>query len=197
MLVIGDSLADWLAYGLEEALTDTPEIGVVRKIKGRAGLVRYEARNDATDWSQAVKEMLASEQPNAVVVMLGLNDRQSLRERAAHQSGRSATAMKRRRPPRPPSRPNQTPRRRHRAGEAPPAPRRQIGPNSPAAVAEAPARPCAGRNYEFHTDKWTELYGKRVDEMMAVAQGQGRAGVVGRLARASRYALDQRYELPR
>ena len=32
VLVIGDSLADWLAYGLEEALTDTPEIGVVRKI---------------------------------------------------------------------------------------------------------------------------------------------------------------------
>ena len=31
VLVIGNSLADWLAYGLEEALTDTPEIGVVRE----------------------------------------------------------------------------------------------------------------------------------------------------------------------
>src|SRR5690606_31080967 len=26
VLVVGDSLADWLAYGLEEALADTPEV---------------------------------------------------------------------------------------------------------------------------------------------------------------------------
>jgi hypothetical protein len=32
ILVIGDSLADWLAYGLEEVFADTPEIGIVRKI---------------------------------------------------------------------------------------------------------------------------------------------------------------------
>ena len=55
MLVIGDSLADWLAYGLEEALTDTPEIGVVRKIRPLSGLVRYEARNEAIEWPQAVR----------------------------------------------------------------------------------------------------------------------------------------------
>ena len=42
VLVIGNSLADWLGYGLEEALADTPEVGVVRKIKGNAGLIRYE-----------------------------------------------------------------------------------------------------------------------------------------------------------
>src|SRR5579863_6058188 len=87
VLVIGDSLADWLGYGLEEALADTPEVGVVRKIKGSAGLIRYESRSDTPDWSQAAKELLASEKPNAVVVMLGLNDRQSLRERAAPRAG--------------------------------------------------------------------------------------------------------------
>ena len=51
--IVGDAkatLADWLAYGLEEALTDTPEIGVVRKIRPLSGLVRYEARNEAIEW---------------------------------------------------------------------------------------------------------------------------------------------------
>src|SRR6266404_1962006 len=37
-LVIGDTMAEWLAYGLEEAFAETPEIGVVRKIKASAGL---------------------------------------------------------------------------------------------------------------------------------------------------------------
>ena len=37
VLVIGDSLADWLAYGLEETFADTPEIGIVRKIRPYSG----------------------------------------------------------------------------------------------------------------------------------------------------------------
>jgi hypothetical protein len=43
VIVIGDTFADWLGYGLEEAFTDTPEIGIVRKIRPYSGLVRYEA----------------------------------------------------------------------------------------------------------------------------------------------------------
>src|SRR5262245_4156391 len=31
VLVVGDAMADWLAYGLEDALGETPEFGVVRK----------------------------------------------------------------------------------------------------------------------------------------------------------------------
>src|SRR5215470_1984537 len=31
VLVVGDSLADWLAHGLETAFSDSPEMGVVRK----------------------------------------------------------------------------------------------------------------------------------------------------------------------
>ncbi|HEX2510994.1 MAG TPA: hypothetical protein VHK44_00180, partial [Xanthobacteraceae bacterium] len=37
VVVMGDSMADWLAYGLEEAFADTPEIGVVRKNKPYSG----------------------------------------------------------------------------------------------------------------------------------------------------------------
>jgi len=33
VLVIGDSLAEWLAFGLELVFAETPQIGIVRKIK--------------------------------------------------------------------------------------------------------------------------------------------------------------------
>ncbi|MGH8277348.1 MAG: DUF459 domain-containing protein, partial [Steroidobacteraceae bacterium] len=31
IMVMGDGMADWLAYGLEDAFADAPEIGIVRK----------------------------------------------------------------------------------------------------------------------------------------------------------------------
>ena len=93
VLVIGDSLADWLGYGLEETFADTPDIGIVRKIRPNSGLVRYEARSDAPDWSQAVKEVLAAEKPNAIVVMLGLNDRLPLRDRVPPAKGAATPAQ--------------------------------------------------------------------------------------------------------
>ncbi len=80
IIVVGDQLAEWLAYGLEEVFADTPEVGVVRKIKFNAGLVRYEARADAPEWPQAIADILAAEKPSAIVVMLGINDRLPLRD---------------------------------------------------------------------------------------------------------------------
>ena len=48
ILVLGDSMADWLAYGLEDALSDTPEIGIIRKHRTVSGLIRYDTRRDAS-----------------------------------------------------------------------------------------------------------------------------------------------------
>jgi hypothetical protein len=79
VVVIGDSMADWLGYGLDETYSDQPDIGVDRLIHANSGLVHYDPRNDTLDWSQAVKDALANEKPSAIVVMLGLNDRVALR----------------------------------------------------------------------------------------------------------------------
>jgi len=79
IVVIGDSLADWLAYGLEDIYADQPQIGIERKIRPTSGLIHYDPRNDTLEWSQAVKDMLATEKPAAIVVMLGLNDRVPLK----------------------------------------------------------------------------------------------------------------------
>src|SRR4029077_468406 len=83
VLVVGDTLGEWLAYGLELVFADTPQVGIVRKIKPDLGLVRDDARLDAPEWTQAIKDLLpATDRPNAIIVMLGVNDRSSLRERA-------------------------------------------------------------------------------------------------------------------
>jgi hypothetical protein len=85
-VVIGDSMADWLGYGLDENYADQPEIGIERKIRATSGLVRYDAKNEALDWPEAVKAALSNEKPDAIVVMLGLNDRLPLREKAQEQA---------------------------------------------------------------------------------------------------------------
>jgi hypothetical protein len=48
----------WLAYGLELVFAETPQIGIVRKIKTNLGLVRDDARLDAPEWTQAIKDLL-------------------------------------------------------------------------------------------------------------------------------------------
>src|SRR5215467_11747659 len=80
IVVMGDAMADWLAYGLEDAFADSPEIAVVRKNKVHSGLLRYEAKGDL-DWWHVARDTLAQEKANYVVMMLGVGDRQNIRER--------------------------------------------------------------------------------------------------------------------
>lgn len=80
VLVLGDGMADWLAYGLESAYSETPDMGVIRKHKTASGLIRYQPKGDPADWPAAARGILATEKPDVVVVMLGLNDRVSVRE---------------------------------------------------------------------------------------------------------------------
>src|SRR3954453_4790095 len=83
ILVLGDAMADWLAYGLEDAYSEQPDMGVIRKHKTVSGLIKYQPKGDPADWAAAAKGILATEKPDAIVVMLGLNDRVSMREPAS------------------------------------------------------------------------------------------------------------------
>src|ERR1700744_2450681 len=86
VLVMGDGMADWLAYGLEDAYSDQPDMGVIRKAKNTSGLIRYQPKGDPADWAAAAKGILATEKPDVVVVMLGLNDRVARREPVVEKS---------------------------------------------------------------------------------------------------------------
>lgn len=77
VLVMGDSLANLLANGLDDALNDRPDVEVIHRAKPDSGLVR----SDFYDWPKAAAEFLASDQKISIgVILLGLNDRQPLRE---------------------------------------------------------------------------------------------------------------------
>src|ERR1700722_5831968 len=45
VVVIGDSMADWLAYGLDETYADQPDTGFERKVRAYSGLIHYDAKN--------------------------------------------------------------------------------------------------------------------------------------------------------
>ena len=82
IVVFGDSLADLIADGLDDAYDEAPEIEVVSKAKGDSGLVR----NDAYDWPKVIQDYLnGNPQITFAVMMVGVNDRQAIREgEAAH-----------------------------------------------------------------------------------------------------------------
>src|SRR3954469_11370658 len=82
VLVLGDAMADWLAYGLEDAYAEQPDMGVIRKHKTVSGLIKYQPKGEPADWAAAAKGILATEKAEAIVVMLGLEDRVAIREPA-------------------------------------------------------------------------------------------------------------------
>jgi hypothetical protein len=101
VLVFGDVMADQIAQGLADAfVNDRPEVAISRKTKANSGFVR----GDFYDWVGQAPALLAKEKVTAIVVMLGVNDRQPLHDDQGWQ--------------------------------------------------------------EFRTDRWRELYGKRIEDFL-------------------------------
>ena len=75
--VFGDSLADHLARGLDDAFEDNADVAVIDRAKGDSGLVR----KDVVDWVKAADDYLqANGRVRYALVMVGANDRQPIRE---------------------------------------------------------------------------------------------------------------------
>src|SRR5690606_8907694 len=80
ILVLGDAMADWLAYGLEEAFTETPDIGVIRAVKPLSGQISYNTKGETAELAAAARGILSKHSPEVIVVMLGLSDRVAIRD---------------------------------------------------------------------------------------------------------------------
>jgi hypothetical protein len=155
ILVFGDSLADWLAYGLEDALAETPEIGIVRKHRSFSGLVRYETRSEI-EWPQVAREAIAAEKPQAIVVLLGVQDRQPIREKAPA--------------PAKPGAPNQPQAGNAPAQSGPPGQPNQDAQDTEQAPVIAAPELQRGRTtgtHEYRSERWEQLYAKKLDDMIA------------------------------
>lgn len=77
---IGDSLAVLAAEGLTQAYADKPDIAVSGRARESSGLVR----DDYYDWIKAARDLAnGKDRVDFVVVLLGINDIQPLRDGAA------------------------------------------------------------------------------------------------------------------
>jgi hypothetical protein len=74
VLVVGDFMAGALAKGLTEAYAENAAILVVDASNGSSGLVR----NDFYDWPAELPAIVAEEKPDAIVTLIGANDRQPI-----------------------------------------------------------------------------------------------------------------------
>jgi len=172
IVVIGDSMADWLGYGLDETYSDQPDVGVERKIRATAGLIHYDTRNDTLDWPQVIKDALATETPNAIVIMLGLNDRIAVRDKPAPaKSGPQKNADQKSGDQKSAERPSAS--AQNPPQDQPPAPADTEAPPQNPVIETDAQHPAPGGPYEFHTDQWAAQYSKRIDEMIAALKSKG------------------------
>ena len=190
VLVLGDAMADWLAYGLEDAYAEQPDMGVIRRHKTVSGLIRYQPKGDPADWAAAAKTILPVEKPDVIVVMLGLNDRISLREpeksdakagdKAADKTGDKKSDKKDARG-KTDGKPGDAkgddatdagkPQEKMLDAELPP----DDADNGDIPQVVTPEKGGRASNgvVEFHDDRWVELYNKKIDEMITVLKSKG------------------------
>ena len=201
VVVFGDSMAEWLAYGLEEAFAETPEIGISRKPRPNTGLIRVEVRGESYDWPASAREILTAEKPDYVVMMLGSADRRGIREAIRQQPARPPAGQKQAAdqakqpqaaqgvqpaPAAQPAQPAQAGQPAQPTAQTPPAAAKkpvdaeaspdtaQAQPQEQPSTMAPEGGPVAGTVVrEFRSDEWGELYGKRVEEMIGVLKARG------------------------
>ncbi len=185
VLVLGDGMADWLAYGLEDAYSEQPDMGVIRKHKTVSGLIKYQPRGEPSDWAAAAKGILATEKPDAIIVMLGLNDRVAIREAVTEKKTDKKDDKKDARTAKPDAKPGDAkpgakPEGAADAAAKPDAKPAEADLADDAADGDAPSIAAPEKNaraggglYEFRDDRWVELYAKKIEEMIAILKSKG------------------------
>jgi uncharacterized protein len=189
VLVLGDAMADWLAYGLEDAYADQPEMGVIRKHKTVSGLIKYQPNGDPADWAAAAKGILATEKADAIVVMLGLDDRVAIREPVVEKSDSKPSDKKidkkdaKGKPNAKPgdaksgAKPDATTdgaaKPQDKAVDTELSPDDAADSDAPPTIAPEKSARSPNGLYEFREERWVELYTKKIDEMIGVLKSKG------------------------
>lgn len=157
IVVMGDDMADWLAYGLEEVFSDTPEVGVVRKNKLNSGLLRYDAKGDL-DWWHVAHDTLAQEKADYVVMMLGIGDRQDIREKDLAKEAETR------------AKDQQAKDEAEKNNGQKPAKANDTGENGTPSAQRAKK---TGGPVVFRSDEWEKVYSRRIDDTIAALKSKG------------------------
>jgi len=158
---------------------------VIRKHKTVSGLIKYQPKGDPADWAAAAKDILVTEKADAIVVMLGLDDRVAIREPVVEKSD-SKPSDKKSEGKDDKGKPNGKPggaksgakldattdgtaRPHDKAVDA------ELPPDDAAEVASAPEKSTRSPNgvNEFRGERWVERYTRKIDEMIGVLKSKG------------------------
>src|SRR5262245_2499465 len=173
VVVMGDDMADWLGYGLEDVFSDTPEIRIIRKNKLNSGLLHYDAKGDLGWWNVA-RDTLAQEKADYVVMMLGVGDRQAIREKDfAKEADTRAKDQQ-----------AKDPAAKDQAAKDPQATRQakdeaEKKDGQKAAKTDENGTPSAQRakktvsSAEFRSEEWEKVYARRIDDTIAALKSKG------------------------
>jgi hypothetical protein len=156
VVVIGDGMADWLASGLEDAFADEPEIAIDRQNKYNSGLLRYDTKGDL-DWWHVVRDILTKQKANYVVMMIGLSDRETIRERDLAKEAEKQKA--------------ESPQAGDKQGDDNTA--QDKSQADKAAAPEPKSKKGGSGSIEFHTDQWATVYSRRIDDTIAALKSKG------------------------
>jgi len=149
IVVMGDGMADWLAYGLEDAFSDSPNVGIVRESKSHSGLLRYQWRSDL-DWWHVARDELAKQKANYAVMMLGVSDRQNISEKdVAKEAEKEQQANK------------------NVQDQAKP------DENQADNADQAREHKYPRGVIPFRSDRWAKVYAHRIDETIAALKSKG------------------------
>src|ERR1700704_1371215 len=189
VLVLGDAMADWLAYGLEDAYAEQPDMGVIRRHRPGSALIKYQPKGEPADWAAAAKGILATEKADAIVVMLGLNDRVPIREPAVDKSDskssdkksdkKDAKAKQDAKPgdgksgAKPDGTPDTAAKPDDRSVDTELSPDDAADNGVPPAIAPGKSARSPNGLYEFREERWVELYTKKIEEMIGVLKSKG------------------------
>jgi uncharacterized protein len=176
IVVVGDGMADWLAFGLEDAFAENAEFTVVRRHRTTSGLIRYDPRREI-EWPQVIRETIAADKPKFIVMMVGINDRQQIRERAsvsapANAPARAGAPAKPRVDPTPAD-PELQARESAEQQNAQQGESAESRPPAPANSGEPRGKEAAIGTFEFHSEKWEAAYVKRIDATIAALKSAG------------------------
>ena len=164
---MGDDMADWLGYGLEDVFSDTPEVRVGRKNKLNSGLLHYDAKGDL-DWWHVARDTLAQEKADYVVMMLGIGDRQGVREkdlakevdtRAKDQQAKDQAAK--------------DPQAKEEAEKKDGRKATKANDTDENGTSSAQRAKKTGGPAEFRSDEWEKVYSRRIDDTIAALKSKG------------------------
>ena len=168
VVVMGDDMADWLAYGLEDVFSDSPEIRILRKNKLGSGLLRYDAKGDL-DWWHVARDTLAQEKADYIVMMLGLSDRGDIREKDIAKEAETRAKDQQTKEPAKDQAKDQAKDEAEKKGQKS---AKTDDTAETGAAATQRSKKTAGPA-EFRSDEWEKVYTRRIDDTIAALKSKG------------------------